>query len=58
MLTYEYKCKKCNKEYLFETHVPYNGEKLQCPNCGGEDYEIAKYDPPYFEYPHSSGSFG
>jgi len=50
MLVYEYKCKKCEKEYYFRTHVPYNGETLQCPNCGSEDYEIAEYSPQTHGY--------
>jgi DNA-directed RNA polymerase subunit RPC12/RpoP len=62
MLIYEYKCKKCTKEYLFRTYAPYNGEALRCPNCGSEDNLIFEYKPSPEDYPGwdscSTGSFG
>ncbi len=54
MRVYEYHCKKCGKEYLLRTYIAYNGETLQCPNCGGEDYEVSEYNP--FSEDYSEGS--
>jgi DNA-directed RNA polymerase subunit RPC12/RpoP len=45
MFIYEYRCHKCEKDYLYRIDIPYNGETLQCPNCGGEDYKISEYKP-------------
>ncbi len=59
MRIYEFKCKKCSEEYLLRTTSTYNGEKLQCPNCGGEEFDISDYSQFLMDsYSDSSCSFG
>ncbi len=44
MIVYDYKCKKCGGEYFYRADTPHQGEKLPCPACGSEDYEINESD--------------
>jgi hypothetical protein len=62
VIIYDYKCKQCGGEYYYRTDIPYQGEKLPCPGCAGEDYEIAEYNPAADNYSAwntcSSDSYG
>jgi hypothetical protein len=61
LIIYDFKCKSCGAEYYYRAEVYYQGEKLPCPNCGGEDHEINEYNPLADNYTGwdtcSSGSF-
>jgi putative FmdB family regulatory protein len=47
-MRYEYKCKECEHEFIFERHNSEYELPADCPKCGVKDAGIKQMSTPFF----------